>query len=1170
MVLGKSISINQLQFSLKQSDGTVNNIIVKTEDNIKCIYVENKVRKTAIGKIVKIGCNFNVPDDGINDDIRSSVYIKLYGQDSQYGRIKYLCPSSIIDIQITETSPIIATPICTVVERDQQVILLRENESGIFQYTKDGITWKDIVGSGGGTGGKSAYEIAVDNGFVGTEIDWLLSLKGAPGTMGTDGKSAYEIAVDHGYAGTEEQWLVYIKGIDGKSAYESAVSKGYAGTEEDWLQSLNGKSSYQVAIDRGYNGTEDEWLQSLKGINAYQVAVSAGYSGTETEWLESLNGTDGKSAYQVALDNGFVGTEEEWLLSLKGSDASQIGRSAYQVAVDNGFVGTETQWLQSLKGKDGVQGIDGKSAYEIAVSEGYTGTEEEWIESLRGRDGSQGLPGLTGPKGNPGDTPVIDAETKRWFINGQDTGYVAVPSITDIPNVPVALSQLTNDENFIKNTVNNLVNYYTKDLVYNKTEITSLLGAINTISIKIVEQLPTENISNNIIYLVAVGENVYSQHIYTEGGWSNIGTTNVDLHNYVTITDMQSALSSKSDTTHTHSQLHTHDNKLILDSITQELIEKWNNNFSGNYNDLSGAPRIPTVTNDLTNELKSTYDDAVQLKHNHSNMSTLDKFSESVDGKPLYDNKTIYGNVNIDDIIDDTNKSTAKTWSSNKISEQISVIDHINVAQKTVNKRGTKELLPENVIFDINPATIAGTAVTTNINQDIILSDNIENYDLINIQLGIKSDSVFYKSNLNSISVSQIIYNSTNTYNNADGSVLFLEYSNQSGNEYAYGMRHIVLIGWFKNNSTFFLYAASNPYIETTVNKLAIFSMQGISVDSVTIDPIEYVNAEKGLEDAPVGHIINMMSITPPKHYLKCDGTIYNIADYTYLSQHIKNEFGAFNFFGGDGVTTFAVPDLRGEFLRGTGTANRNTGSGGNVGTHQDGTEFANVLSYNSDSNMTLQLRSSGNDGVISSDSDNMENITYGTQYRNYNPSSTGIDGESLPSTFTSRPTNTSVLFCIKYEPTYFMSMEGFINEVVLWKGNVGTSTATSVSNSINLNDAYTNYNKIGVFFTCTRTDGSIRPQYREIYSTQITELRGSAVSSASISFTWGYSNVVDYTDILKTSTTLRFDLSQYQSHINKIIGIRYSTSSGSTGGDDTTYTDSEIQSYVEGLLNGN
>ena len=40
-------------------------------------------------------------------------------------------------------------------------------------------------GGGSGTAGKSAYEIAVDNGFVGTETEWLESLNGKQGATFT-------------------------------------------------------------------------------------------------------------------------------------------------------------------------------------------------------------------------------------------------------------------------------------------------------------------------------------------------------------------------------------------------------------------------------------------------------------------------------------------------------------------------------------------------------------------------------------------------------------------------------------------------------------------------------------------------------------------------------------------------------------------------------------------------------------------------------------------------------------------------------------------------------------------------------------------------------------------------------------------------------------------------
>ena len=45
---------------------------------------------------------------------------------------------------------------------------------------------------------------------------------------------------------------------------------------------------------------------------------------------------------------------------------------------------------------------------------------------------------------------------------------------------------------------------------------------------------------------------------------------------------------------------------------------------------------VPTVTNDLTDELKSSYDDAVSAKHTHNNKDTLDKISASSDGRLLY------------------------------------------------------------------------------------------------------------------------------------------------------------------------------------------------------------------------------------------------------------------------------------------------------------------------------------------------------------------------------------------------------------------------------------------------------------------------------------------------------------------------------------------------------
>jgi len=163
----------------------------------------------------------------------------------------------------------------------------------------------------------------------------------------------------------------------------------------------------------------------------------------------------------------------------------------------------------------------------------------------------------------------------------------------------------------------------------------------------------------------------------------------------------------------------------------------------------------------------------------------------------------------------------------------------------------------------------------------------------------------------------------------------------------------------------------------------------------------------------PVGSVLPYMGITAPENYLICDGSVYNIVDYQKLAEHIKNNFGSYNYFGGDGETTFAVPDLRGEFLRGAGTnSHANQGSGASVGEHQDGTEHIHILSNSTykhyvywDSSLKAQKNQ---DSLIKSSSANP-----GKQ-----SSTAQVDTSDLPvdSTirYTSRPTNTSVNYIIK------------------------------------------------------------------------------------------------------------------------------------------------------------
>ncbi len=117
------------------------------------------------------------------------------------------------------------------------------------------------------------------------------SVAGQPGKDGENGKSAYELAVDNGYTGTEEEWLASLVGAKGDKGEQG--EQGQPG--KDGKDGKNGKSAYELAVEKGYRGSVDEWLESLIGNNgksAYELAVGKGYIGTEEEWLESLKGRD--------------------------------------------------------------------------------------------------------------------------------------------------------------------------------------------------------------------------------------------------------------------------------------------------------------------------------------------------------------------------------------------------------------------------------------------------------------------------------------------------------------------------------------------------------------------------------------------------------------------------------------------------------------------------------------------------------------------------------------------------------------------------------------------------------------------------------------------------------------------------------------------------------------
>ena len=259
--------------------------------------------------------------------------------------------------------------------------------------------------------------------------------------------------------------------------------------------------------------------------------------------------------------------------------------------------------------------------------------------------------------------------------------------------------------------------------------------------------------------------------------------------------------------------------------------------------------------------------------------------------------------------------------------------------------------------------------------------------------------------------------------------------------------------------------------VQVVVNSTSTgnFKIQGVSYIKITeigrdivIDPINYLDTKQGIQDTPVGHIMSIMGNNAPEHYLKCDGTVYNKDDYPYLWEYFKNEFGTPNKFGGNGTTTFAVPDLRDEFLRGTGTLS------GNVGEHQEGTIIPNIgINYD---NSDMAVRASKSVGMA-----NVEDVKKsGTlTYNNVKITKSATSGQTWEEG-TVRPRNTSVLWVIKYEPTYFVgSINGKEERTELLNNYIDIKSTTHENKSYTIDKSINDYDYIEINIAGRISDGN-------------------------------------------------------------------------------------------------
>ena len=137
-----------------------------------------------------------------------------------------------------------------------------------------------------GKDGKSAYEIAVQNGFEGTETEWLESLKGQDGKDGKDGIDGKD-GKDGADGENGTPGIPGIDGKDGKHAYvftSSGTGAAYLGTIEDYIGYTVGDLFVMIPH---VSSTSSSPTLSINSLDAYKIQRRS--TGASTKSLRSTS-----------------------------------------------------------------------------------------------------------------------------------------------------------------------------------------------------------------------------------------------------------------------------------------------------------------------------------------------------------------------------------------------------------------------------------------------------------------------------------------------------------------------------------------------------------------------------------------------------------------------------------------------------------------------------------------------------------------------------------------------------------------------------------------------------------------------------------------------------------------------------------------------------------------
>ncbi len=266
--------------------------------------------------------------------------------------------------------------------------------------------------------------------------------------------SAYDIAVKNGFVGTEQEWLASLEGADGKDAeqvgvqelYEAAVADGFQGSMSDFIREY-------LSLDMNEDNNTETIAQNLSSV----VSVCCAFTKTESKTVKGYGSMgsgviidlDKKNGNALIVTNYHVLFHDEADAENGISDCIYI----YPYGARNHFtIGMDVLGRFQDVNKDGKKNSEDQGDFDgDGIRARFIGGAMDYDVALLEVSGSEFLKNNAVSEAKIGDSNAVTVGEKAFVIgNANGDGHSVTSGVISVDSEIIEMESLVNENKSVE------------------------------------------------------------------------------------------------------------------------------------------------------------------------------------------------------------------------------------------------------------------------------------------------------------------------------------------------------------------------------------------------------------------------------------------------------------------------------------------------------------------------------------------------------------------------------------------------------------------------------------------------------------------------------------------------------------------------------------------------